>query len=152
MTFFDPDHSVEEARAITIGCSIRHRVLFVAHCQREDGTRIISARRETSADNMKKTSAGKRNNDDLRPEYDLSALGPRVRGKYYRQAVAGSNLSLIEPELARIFPDSESVNRVWPPAGGVRALSECIARAGQPMGARRKAPAGRVVGATEPGR
>ncbi len=34
-----------------------------------------------------------------------------VRGKYYRQAVAGSNLILIEPELASVFPDSESVNR-----------------------------------------
>ncbi len=34
-----------------------------------------------------------------------------VRGKYYRQAMAGTNLILIEPELARVFPDSESVNR-----------------------------------------
>lgn len=47
----------------------------------------------------------------MRPEYDLSQLGPMVRGKYYRQAVAGSNLILIEPELTRVFPDSESVNR-----------------------------------------
>jgi len=47
----------------------------------------------------------------MRPEYDLSQLGPMVRGKYYRQAMAGTNLILIEPELARVFPDSESVNR-----------------------------------------
>lgn len=49
--------------------------------------------------------------DELRPEYDLSDLGQAVRGKYYRQSLAGSNLVLIEPELAAIFPDAESVNR-----------------------------------------
>jgi hypothetical protein len=59
---------------------------------------------------LKKAKAAKRS-DDLRPQYDLSELGPTVRGKYYRQAVSGSNLILIEPELARVFPDSESVNR-----------------------------------------
>jgi len=50
-------------------------------------------------------------NDDLRPEYDLSQLKGGVRGKYYREATAGSNLVLIEHELADVFPDSESVNR-----------------------------------------
>jgi hypothetical protein len=34
-----------------------------------------------------------------------------VRGKYYREATAGTNLVLIEHELADVFPDSESVNR-----------------------------------------
>jgi hypothetical protein len=47
----------------------------------------------------------------LRKEYDLSRLKGGVRGKYYRCAIAGSNLVLIEPELARLFPDSKSVNR-----------------------------------------
>ena len=59
---------------------------------------------------MKKAST-KRLDDDLRPEYDLSQLKGGVRGKYYRQAVAGTNLMLIEPELARVFRDSDSVNR-----------------------------------------
>jgi len=49
--------------------------------------------------------------DELRPEYDLSQLKGGVRGKYYRQAKAGTNLVLIEPDLARAFPDEESVNR-----------------------------------------
>lgn len=53
---------------------------------------------------MKKASA-KRNNDDLRPEYDLSQLRGGVRGKYYRKATAGANLVLIEPELANVFPN-----------------------------------------------
>jgi hypothetical protein len=59
---------------------------------------------------MKKASA-KRLDDDLRPEYDLSQLKGGVRGKYYRRAVAGTNLMLIDPDLAEVFRDSESVNR-----------------------------------------
>ncbi len=59
---------------------------------------------------MKKASA-KRLDDDLRPQYDLSQLKGGVRGKYYRQATAETNLVLIEPELADVFPDTESVNR-----------------------------------------
>jgi hypothetical protein len=39
--------SEDEERAITIGPSARHRVLFVAHTEREDRLRIISARRAT---------------------------------------------------------------------------------------------------------
>jgi hypothetical protein len=57
-----------------------------------------------------KNALGRGLKDDLRPEYDLSQLKGGARGKYYRQAVAGTNLVLIEPELADIFPDSESVN------------------------------------------
>jgi len=59
---------------------------------------------------MKKASTKKTNNG-LRPEYDLSKLKGGVRGKYYRQATAGTNLVLIEPELTEVFPDTESVNR-----------------------------------------
>ncbi len=47
LTFWDPDHSEEEDREITIGRSARQRVLFVAHMGREGRVRIISARRAT---------------------------------------------------------------------------------------------------------
>lgn len=47
LTFWDPDHSREEDREITIGRSARQRVLFVAHTGREQRVRIISARRAT---------------------------------------------------------------------------------------------------------
>jgi hypothetical protein len=39
---------------------------------------------------MKKASA-KKNDSDLRPEYDLTQLKGGIRGKYYRQATAGKN-------------------------------------------------------------
>jgi hypothetical protein len=59
---------------------------------------------------MKKES---RNTEDdcLQAEYDLTKLGPGIRGKYYKQAAAGTNLVLIEPDLAEVFPDGNSVNR-----------------------------------------
>ena len=47
ITFWDPDHSEEEDREITIGRSTRRRVLFVAHTARERRVRLISARRAT---------------------------------------------------------------------------------------------------------
>jgi len=47
----------------------------------------------------------------LRAEYDLSLLKGGVRGKYLGRDTAGTNLVLIEPDLAKLFPDSESVNR-----------------------------------------
>ena len=48
---------------------------------------------------MKKVTA-KRTDDDLRAEYDLSQLKGGVRGKYYRQATARTNLVLVEPGRA----------------------------------------------------
>jgi hypothetical protein len=69
---------------------------------------LTSVRR--TANSMKKAST-KKNNDYLRSEHDLSQLKGGVRGKYYREAKAGTNLVLIDPELANVFPDSESVNR-----------------------------------------
>ncbi len=53
----------------------------------------------------------KRRSDDLRPEYDLARLKGRVRGKYYKLAKGGTNLVLLDEDVARTFPDSESVNQ-----------------------------------------
>jgi uncharacterized DUF497 family protein len=47
LTFSDPDHSEYEERLLTIGRSARHRVLFVAHTERGERVRIISARQAT---------------------------------------------------------------------------------------------------------
>jgi hypothetical protein len=42
--------------------------------------------------------------DELRLKYDLSQLKGGVRSKYYKRAMAGTNLVLIEPDLAKVFP------------------------------------------------
>jgi hypothetical protein len=50
-TFYDPDHSDEEDRYITIGMSGRGRLLMVAHTDRGSGlVRIISARTLTKTE------------------------------------------------------------------------------------------------------
>lgn len=46
-TFPDDSHSVAERRFVTIGASLRGRLLVVAHSERNDTIRIISARRAT---------------------------------------------------------------------------------------------------------
>jgi hypothetical protein len=50
VTDYDPDHSLGEDRCITIGWSYRRRLLMVAHTDRGDRTRIISARELTRAE------------------------------------------------------------------------------------------------------
>ena len=53
----------------------------------------------------------KKRTDELRREYNLGDLKGAVRGKYHKRAIAGTNLVLLEPDIARAFPDSDSVNR-----------------------------------------
>lgn len=47
MTFYDPDHSIDENRYITIGLSYLGKLLIVSHTDREEHIRIISARKTT---------------------------------------------------------------------------------------------------------
>jgi uncharacterized protein len=47
LTFADPDHSISEARFVTIGQSRQDLLLIVAHIERGQMIRIISARRAT---------------------------------------------------------------------------------------------------------
>ncbi len=49
-------------------------------------------------------------NDELRDEYDLSRLKGGYKGKYANRYKAGTNLVLLAPDVARAFPNDESVN------------------------------------------
>ena len=52
----------------------------------------------------------KTNLDELRPEYDFD-YSKAVRGKYYQQLLdEGSNIVILEPDVAKAFRDSVSVN------------------------------------------
>ena len=49
--------------------------------------------------------------NDLRPEYDLAKLlKTGVQGKYAERFRAGTNLVLLEPDIARAFPTDLAVN------------------------------------------
>ena len=52
----------------------------------------------------------KKSIDDLRPEYDFD-YSKAVRGKYYgRLLQEGSNVVILDPDVAKAFRDSTSVN------------------------------------------
>ena len=53
--------------------------------------------------------ASRQSSDDLRPEYDLAALGPGLRGKYVKR-LERTTLVALQPEVAKAFPSSEAVN------------------------------------------
>ena len=46
----------------------------------------------------------------MRDEYDLSKLKNGVRGKHHDEYHAGTNLVLLQPDVAEEFPDADSVN------------------------------------------
>ena len=49
--------------------------------------------------------------DELRPEYKRSDFaGPLVRGKYAKRLQESSNVVVIRPEVAEVFPNAEAVN------------------------------------------
>ena len=50
ITFIDEEHSLDEERYITIGLSSEGRLLVLAHADREDRVRTISARRATKSE------------------------------------------------------------------------------------------------------
>jgi len=50
--------------------------------------------------------------DELRPEYRREDLGQGIRGKYFESYRKGSNLVLLSPDVAKVFPTEEAVNEV----------------------------------------
>ncbi|MDM8554113.1 hypothetical protein QUF75_05225 [Desulfococcaceae bacterium HSG7] len=58
---------------------------------------------------MKKDKVFK--NDELRDEYKLSDFpAPLVRGKYAERLRESSNVIMLKPEVAEVFPNEEAVN------------------------------------------
>jgi hypothetical protein len=53
----------------------------------------------------------------MRREYDFSG---GVRGKYAKRYAAGSNVVVLDPDVAALFPDSEAVN------SALRALATVV--------------------------
>jgi len=60
-----------------------------------------------------------RNDSDMLEEYDFSK---GIRGKYSKKYAEGTNVVVIEPDVAKFFPDHDSVNQA------LRSLTEIIKR------------------------
>jgi hypothetical protein len=60
--------------------------------------------------------------DELRDEYDVTPeqLRGAVRGRYAERYARGTNLVLLDPDVAEVFPDAEAVNQA------LRALASVI--------------------------
>ena len=64
---------------------------------------------------MKKTQK----EQEMLEEYDFSQ---GIQGKYAKRYAEGTNVVVIEPDVAKIFPDHDSVNQA------LRSLAEIIKR------------------------
>ena len=63
---------------------------------------------------------------DILPEYDFSR---GTRGKYARRYAGGANVVVLDPDVARFFSDSRSVNEALRALVGIARKSTRKARA-----------------------
>lgn len=68
-----------------------------------------------------------RNEPEMGAEYDFSR---GVRGKYARRYAQGTNVVVLEPDVAKVFPSAEAVNR------SLRALADIIRQRKKPLAAK----------------
>lgn len=98
-TISDPLHSDDENRFITIGRSHLERIIIVVHVDRGDNNWRSSG--------MQKAKI-KRKKPEMLDEYDFSC---GIRGKYVSRYRHGTNVVVLDPDVARVFPTSKSVNK-----------------------------------------
>jgi len=51
-----------------------------------------------------------KNLDDLRPEYERSDFGELILGKYAARLSEETNVVILEPDVAKTFPNEKAVN------------------------------------------
>lgn len=66
---------------------------------------------------MRKRTKRSADRDTMRSEYDFRG---GVRGKYVTRYREGTNVVLLEPDVAKVFPDAKAVNRA------LRALLDVV--------------------------
>ena len=76
--------------------------------------------------------ANRHNDNDLRPEYDFASMKGGVRGKYVARLRKGSNLILLDPEVAAVLLAAAFAGALALPElrkavrrGGKRACASC---------------------------
>jgi hypothetical protein len=48
--------------------------------------------------------------DEMRAGYERADFGKMVRGKHYKQVMENSNVVVLNPEIAKAFPNANAVN------------------------------------------
>jgi hypothetical protein len=92
---------------------------------------------------MKK--ADRKSANDMRPEYDFASMKGGIRGKYVKEYRAGTNLVLLDPEVAKAFPTDAAVNQAL---RAVVNMTKSVRLPGKPLQPRRRARR-RKVGSME---
>lgn len=59
---------------------------------------------------MKKNSTNKLDDYDLKEEYDLSKMTILPRGRFNPNRRIGNNVIVLDPDVAKAFPNDEAVN------------------------------------------
>ena len=59
---------------------------------------------------MKKNSTKKPDDYELHEEYDLSRMTVMPKGRFDPKRRIGNNVIVLEPDIAKAFPDDEAVN------------------------------------------
>lgn len=77
---------------------------------------------------------------ELRPEYKRSDFAALVRGKYAGRAAQATNVVVLEPRVARAFPNDRAVNTAL--RGLLRTRKGVARRTGRTTRARRERRAG----------
>ena len=66
-----------------------------------------------------------RKGDELWEEYESSDFGKLVRGKYAKRVSAETNVVVLEPAVAKVFPNDKAVNNAL---RGLLKVAETTAR------------------------
>lgn len=75
---------------------------------------------------MKKKTNHNRS-DDLRTEYDFASMEGGIRGKYAHRFREGTNIVLLQPEIAAAFPTEAAVNEAL---RGILNITRAVRRTG----------------------
>ena len=75
---------------------------------------------------MKKTSE-QCARDEVRSEYNFASMAGGVRGKHYEAYRRGTNVVLLEPDVAKAFPTEDAVNEAL---RGILSTTRAVRRIG----------------------
>jgi hypothetical protein len=75
---------------------------------------------------MKKANENPKHNE-MRAEYDFASMRGGVRAKYYEEYRKGTNVVLLQPDVAEAFPTEEAVNEAL---RGILSTTRAVRRIG----------------------
>jgi uncharacterized protein len=116
-TIPDPSHSDEEDRFIILGESTSGHTLVVVHTHRGGRSELSARGRRHHGRGKIMSEEQNKETVEILDEYDFSQ---GVVGKYAKQYAEGTNLVLLDPDVAKVFPNSEAVNQA------LRAIAQII--------------------------